>query len=400
MDLWGLLEAILAELGNRDFLVRVIAATFAAIVVALIPFAIRWAWRRFRQNLNWREQSVSLQKRLDEAAAAVDGDSMWLKQPIKQPDNYELRMRSSIPVLTLANLKGGVGKTTLSANLAAYFAVARSERVLAIDLDFQGSLTSMTLPQSYGAERSRAWHLVTGNGLMTGIAAQPVVLPVVGHDGHGRAHTNHGFLKAIDAYFDVADAETEVLVKWLIGESDRDIRYFLAETLLSEDVQKNFDRVILDAPPRMTASAIQAFCASTHVLIPTILDRLSGVAVGSLVNSLEQHRKLWPHLKTLGVVGVMTGMNVGTGRALAVQEREGMEAVEDELRAVQRAHNLAAPPGGLLPVETFIASKAAFKRFAGQRITYAEDGNDAGLQEAREMVERLGEVVAERMAVR
>ena len=82
MDLWGLLEAILAELGNRDFLVRVIAATFAAIVVALIPFAIRWAWRRFRQNLNWRDQSVSLQRRLDEAVAAVDGTSMWLKQPI------------------------------------------------------------------------------------------------------------------------------------------------------------------------------------------------------------------------------------------------------------------------------------------------------------------------------
>jgi len=93
-------------------------------------------------------------------------------------------------------------------------------------------------------------------------------------------------------------------------------------------------------------------------------------------------------------------MNVGAGRSLAVQEREGLEAVEDALLAVQRAHKLDTPPGELLPVETFIASKAAFKRFAGQRIMYAEDGNDAGLQEAREMVERLGEVVAERMTVR
>src|SRR5204862_249242 len=51
------------------------------------------------------------------------------------------------PVVAVLNFKGGVGKTTLTANLAATFA-GHGERVLMIDLDYQGSLTSLVLPNS------------------------------------------------------------------------------------------------------------------------------------------------------------------------------------------------------------------------------------------------------------
>jgi cellulose biosynthesis protein BcsQ len=49
-------------------------------------------------------------------------------------------MQDSIPIVLFANLKGGVGKTTLAANLTSYFEIQHAERVLAINLDFQGSL--------------------------------------------------------------------------------------------------------------------------------------------------------------------------------------------------------------------------------------------------------------------
>jgi cellulose biosynthesis protein BcsQ len=48
-------------------------------------------------------------------------------------------------VLVLANNKGGVGKTTLAANLGAYWAKDWSKRVLLIDLDPQGTMSAMAL---------------------------------------------------------------------------------------------------------------------------------------------------------------------------------------------------------------------------------------------------------------
>lgn len=48
------------------------------------------------------------------------------------------------PIIMVANLKGGVGKTTLTANLAAFFS-ERGKRVLLIDCDYQGSLSNMLL---------------------------------------------------------------------------------------------------------------------------------------------------------------------------------------------------------------------------------------------------------------
>jgi hypothetical protein len=74
-----------------------------------------------------------------------EGKGVWLTTPIDQPTDYWRGVTTS-RTLAIANLKGGVGKTTLAANIGAYLAKDWQKRVLLIDLDFQGSLSSMAFP--------------------------------------------------------------------------------------------------------------------------------------------------------------------------------------------------------------------------------------------------------------
>ncbi len=72
-----------------------------------------------------------------------EGAGLWLHKPTNQPDNYPTSFITR--VLVLANNKGGVGKTTLTASLGAYWAKEWGKRVLLIDLDPQGTMSAMAL---------------------------------------------------------------------------------------------------------------------------------------------------------------------------------------------------------------------------------------------------------------
>ena len=80
-------------------------------------------------------------------ASSGDGAAFWSRTPGVRPEAYQSAIRDSKPMLLFANQKGGVGKTTLSANLAAAFA-DRGEKILVVDLDYQGSLTSLMRSQA------------------------------------------------------------------------------------------------------------------------------------------------------------------------------------------------------------------------------------------------------------
>ena len=83
-----------------------------------------------------------------------DTDDVWSRGPVVKPKNYN-KLQRSIPVMVIANLKGGVGKTTLATNLAAYCERKHGERVLAIDLDYQGSMSSILLTKIPIARKGR-----------------------------------------------------------------------------------------------------------------------------------------------------------------------------------------------------------------------------------------------------
>lgn len=382
----------LDESGWEDLLAKLIVA----IILGALGTLGLWAWSKIWPRL---KSTWGAKRRLDRALAAVapEAKGLWLSAPIRSPAGYEHALRTSIPIIVIANLKGGVGKTTIAANLIAHYAIRKEKRVLGIDLDFQGSLTANALSKANRDSLlilesdkglSKAAHLINDrDAAWLQYACDDV-------DSVPKA-------KLISTYYSLAGVENRVMVEWLIGQRREDIRYRLAEVLHDPTIQKSFDVIIIDAPPRLTTASVQALCAATHVLIPTVLDELSTEAVAAFADQLRLHQPLWPHLKIAGVVGTMTDhATVGTTRPLGDVEVDALAAGRLQLNlALQTA---AAPlrVASFLPVDCFIPDRMELSRAAGHRIAYASSSQADTFRKVREAFDRLGDEIDRRIAGR
>jgi hypothetical protein len=163
--------------------------------------------------------TAEAQKKLIAAVRLLSGQTeseLWLRQPVGKPTNYEQRLQESIPIMVFANLKGGVAKTTLSANIAAYFETI-GERVLVIDLDFQGSLTSMLRPHDPLSQSNYAH------------SAMMVLSPDF-HPDQLLSHAPQVRNSKRDSRFiscgqEFANYEMALLLRWIIGDVQADISY-------------------------------------------------------------------------------------------------------------------------------------------------------------------------------
>jgi cellulose biosynthesis protein BcsQ len=201
-------------------------------------------------------------------------------------------------ILTVANNKGGVGKTTVVGNLLAYFD-KKGKSVLAIDMDYQGSLSTMLQGEQDAALQTGTSNV---NALLQRGADVTSLFTVA--RGLGKNLTRSSF---VSAFYDLALFEDRMMVEWLLQENDgEDVRYRLANVLLQRQVER-YDVVLIDVPPRLSAGTINALCASTHVLIPTKFNPIAAEPVANFLTATTRLlNQLNPAVRFAGVVETMS----------------------------------------------------------------------------------------------
>jgi cellulose biosynthesis protein BcsQ len=397
--IWERLTKELLASSPLDLLAKVLAGFFFLLVAFLAKKLWSWVWPHV--NAWWYLKSTllariaSLEARLNRGLGAVsridhgshcsEGKGSWLLEPIQPPwpdEQYRMKLLDSIPIWVFANNKGGVAKTTHSCNLAALYALAQQSQpegkpVLLLDLDYQGSASSMGASDTVRIPSPNHDSLATKliGGQMT--AQDLLNVPTVQHpdmvDGLP--------LRIVPGYYDLAQAENRLLIQWLFSKELIDIRYQLARILHDPIVQSNFSRVIIDAPPRLTTACIQALCAATHVIIPTVLDRLSGEAVGSYLGQIEtlKSAKVCPYIRYAGIVGYRPG-----------SATRHVPDAEDSIRDALRLHALDERlylAGAVLKHNPLLAESA------GQVIGTARTSPKSEVAALRDMYQRVAEAI-------
>jgi chromosome partitioning protein len=179
-------------------------------------------------------------------------------------------------IIAVANQKGGVGKTTTTANLGASLAM-RGQRVLLVDMDPQGNLTS-----AFGLDKQ------VQQTVAESLLDRRVPLPIVNLENGTQAR-----LDLVPAAIPLAAAEAA-----LMNKLGRELR--LRDQL--GGVEQDYGFILIDTPPSLGLLTINALVAAQFVVVPTEARFFSLQGLQMLEETIQEILYLNPRLKILGIL--------------------------------------------------------------------------------------------------
>lgn len=197
-------------------------------------------------------------------------------------------------VVSVINYKGGVGKTTVAANLGAELAW-RGHDVLLIDLDAQASLTFSFVSPDYWRDNLADSTTIKDwfDSQMSSGARRPLADLVFEPPEIADTLSGRGRLALIASHLGLLNVDLEMATELGGATLKQAKRRFLkvhgslAEGLaaLSDD---SYDIVLIDCPPNFNIVPKNAIVASSHILIPAIPDYLSTLGIDYLIRNLSR----------------------------------------------------------------------------------------------------------------
>ena len=183
--------------------------------------------------------------------------------------------------VSMINLKGGVGKSTLTMMLGEFLAFRHSKKVLLIDMDAQANLSYCMVSgpriQQQQAERRTTYHLLraglTGSALdiRQYVTRPPLVVSNISRNVMLDIGTD---LHMVVSAPDVAQLDEDLIRLWEAGETmPQGVRETLRRAI--DPVRLHYDYILIDCPPGLSLFSSAALIASDYYVSPVIPEPLS-----------------------------------------------------------------------------------------------------------------------------
>jgi hypothetical protein len=242
--------------------VQTVILLFILIAGALL---LIFTWERSRRVEQLKDDKTQLEVRLvsaeqdarqsqerwDHLLAVESKEILWRRPCQIVAPTFVPKGQRKTQFLTILNLKGGVGKTTLSANLAGCLATGNPPlRVLLIDIDFQGTLGDATVDRPL-IESQRKHKSVVSRLLNETTPSDELISQL-------STSMNQVDSARVILAEELLDAtEFELHARFLLDPKS-DPRFRFRMHLHCPTVFNSFDLVVFDCPPRVTTSVVNA----------------------------------------------------------------------------------------------------------------------------------------------